>query len=93
MIGIFCDFQKEGRKMYRNSLKEKLNQSENKKLSNIPNYLILIENNGKLSEIIPVYTFSKVVEIARNEKQNLIVFEKAGKASTCWRFYCTYEVM
>lgn len=81
--------------MYRNSLKEELNQSENKKLSNIPNYLILIENDGKLSEIIPVCTISKVLEIARNNKQILTVFEKAGTASTCWRFLfnCTCEVM
>lgn len=79
--------------MRRKTFKEKLNKSKNKKSSNVTNYLILIENDGKFSEIIPVCTFSKVVEIARNERQNLIVFEKEETASERWRFYCTCEVM
>lgn len=78
--------------MHREIFKKELNK--NKKLSNVPNYLILIENDGKLSEIIPVSTFSKVLEIARNERKNLIVFEKkAGTANACWRFYCACEVV
>lgn len=77
--------------MHRDIFKKELNKS--KKLSNIPNYLILIENDGKLSEIIPVCTFSKVLEIARNERKNLIVFEKAGTANACWRLKCACEVM
>lgn len=79
--------------MHRKTYKEELNKSENKKLSNVTNYLILIENDGKFSEIIPVCTFSKAVEIARKERKNLIVFEKAGTASEYWRFYCTCEVV
>ncbi len=81
--------------MHKSFFKEELNQSESKKLGNIPNYLILIENDGKLSEIIPVCTISKVLEIARERKQILTVFEKQGKESYYWRFLfnCSYEVM
>lgn len=79
--------------MYREILKKELNKS--KKLSNIPNYLILIENKEKLFEIIPVCTISKVLEIARERKQILTVLEKQGTESYYWRFLlnCSYEVM
>lgn len=55
-------------------------------------YLILIEKNGILAEIIPAYTESKVLEITKNEKNTVTVFGKA-KTANVWRFlYCT-EVM
>lgn len=81
--------------MYRKIFKEELNESESKKLSNVPNYLILIEDKGRLEEIIPACTITKVLEIARNKKQILTVFEKQGTASCYWRFLfnCSCEVM
>lgn len=56
-------------------------------------YLILIEKNGILAEIIPACTASKVLEITKNEKNTVTVIGKAEMANA-WRFLfnCT-EVM
>lgn len=62
--------------MHKKTFKEKLNKSESKKSSDIPNYLILIENDGKISEIIPACTLTKTLEIVVEKEKNCTVLEK-----------------
>lgn len=60
--------------MHREIFKKELNKS--KKLNNTPKYLILIERNGILAEIIPAYTESKVLEIIEKEEKTFTILEK-----------------
>uniref|UniRef100_A0AAU8AXA3 Uncharacterized protein n=1 Tax=Dulem virus 211 TaxID=3145688 RepID=A0AAU8AXA3_9VIRU len=76
--------------MHREIFKKEINKS--KKLNNTIKYLILIEKNGILAEIIPACTESKVLEITRNEKNTVTVFGKARTANA-WRFLCCMEAM
>lgn len=64
--------------MHKEIFTEKLNDSESKKLSNFPNYLILVEDKGKLDEIIPVCTITKVLEIIGKEGKSFTILEKTN---------------
>lgn len=55
---------------------------------NLCNYLILIENDGLISEIIPVDTIQKVLDICTFEKKLCRVFVKNGTLGKNWRYLC-----